>query len=123
MRTQHSLLISLFLLIFLPATAYAEIYKWVDGDGKIQFGDERPLGSESENVKLTINTFANVSFKIADEATKKEVIMYTTSWCGYCKKARRHLEQEKIAYTVLSKRKSLTPNMILKKIRKPGQAT
>ena len=42
----------IFLLCFL-STAHAEIYRWVDGNGKIQFSD-RPLDNKTEKVVVDI---------------------------------------------------------------------
>jgi hypothetical protein len=32
---------SLFIILFFPASSFAEIYKWVDADGKTHFGDDK----------------------------------------------------------------------------------
>lgn len=32
-------------------------------------------------------------------ANRQEVILYATSWCGYCRKTRALLEREGVAYT------------------------
>src|SRR5688572_11162804 len=37
--------------------------------------------------------------KVVDATTpKKQVIMYATSWCGYCKKAREYFKSSGVSY-------------------------
>lgn len=50
-RVRHYvLLITLFTL--LGPFAFADIYKWVDKDGKVHFGDKPPQGMESERMQV-----------------------------------------------------------------------
>jgi len=42
---------SLLMFIFITSIANAEIYRWIDKDGKTQFSD-RPLDSKTEKVKV-----------------------------------------------------------------------
>ncbi|ARN74379.1 DUF4124 domain-containing protein [Oceanicoccus sagamiensis] len=55
-NTQRKKPLFFFLLVlFLPLTAVSQIYKWVDEDGKVHFGDkpkESPAGQLSEKVEL-----------------------------------------------------------------------
>ena len=37
---------------FAPSTILAEVYKWVDADGKVHYGQSRPRGEQSETVKI-----------------------------------------------------------------------
>jgi hypothetical protein len=41
----------LFLLMCLSVSAYAEVYKWVDADGKVHYGD-RPNSGSAQEVKI-----------------------------------------------------------------------
>ena len=92
--------------ILLPVTSNAEIYRWTDENGKVHFSDQKPWQTESEKVEVKINTYESVSYdtSLFDTGnslfdTGKKVVMYSTSWCGYCKKAKRYFEQKGIAYT------------------------
>jgi hypothetical protein len=42
---------SLLILVFITSIANAEIYRWIDKDGKTQFSD-RPENSKTEKVKV-----------------------------------------------------------------------
>jgi glutaredoxin len=82
------------LLVSAPAwqTASAQIYKWKDADGKTHFGDRVPANHEGSKVKAP-DTPATVNLG------KPEIIVYTTSWCGYCKKAKAYFSANKMPYT------------------------
>lgn len=84
------------LLIFLicTGTALANVYKWADKSGKVHFSDKPHEDEKSEKIILKVNPP-----KVTDSATLKQVKMYATSWCGYCKKARMYFRQENISYT------------------------
>jgi len=95
-------LLILFLGIFaIMQSAMAEIYKWVDADGNIQFSDTAPRGRAAEEVKLEINPISipKVSVNPSGTATSRRVVIYTTDWCGYCKKAKKFMRKNKIAFT------------------------
>lgn len=49
------------LLALLPVLACAEVYKWVDANGKVQYGDQPPPGTKTSSVKVTHNTAAAVT--------------------------------------------------------------
>ncbi len=87
----------LFFVLSVSA-AYGEIYKWVDADGKTHFSDAKPKSEAVEAVTLKINTYTDVSFDDGSGDVGEKVVMYSTSWCGYCKKARRYFERNNIAF-------------------------
>ena len=100
-----------FSLLFLVANkAFPQkIYKWVDENGKVHFSDTQPENAQSENVELKINTYEHVTFDVVDmekyfqqssvkRAQRPRGIMYATSWCGYCKKARKYFQENNILY-------------------------
>jgi glutaredoxin len=100
-------------LFLLCGVAGAEFYKWVDRDGGIHFSDERPDGMESVGEVETLPAQTNRTRPAKDSADDDplrandahgedrefdkpkrhrppEVELYTTSWCGYCGKARTY---------------------------------
>lgn len=89
--------VMLFFVLFVSA-AYGEIYKWVDADGKTHFSDAKPKSDAVESVTLEINTYTDVSFDDGSGDIGERVVMYSTSWCGYCKKARRYFERNNIVF-------------------------
>lgn len=40
-----------FILIFFQNTSFAEVYKWVDGNGKTHYSERAPVGQEAEVIK------------------------------------------------------------------------
>ncbi|WP_020410887.1 glutaredoxin family protein [Hahella ganghwensis] len=91
-----------FLILLLIATSgnvLGEIYKWVDDEGNVHFSDQKPESSGVEEVRLEVNTYTNVSYDTSVFDTGRQVVMYSTSWCGYCKMARKYFRSNGIAYT------------------------
>lgn len=88
-------------LICLPS--YGEIFKWVDENGKVHYGDSLPANAKQEAIKADINSFEKQTYEFtpAPKAAlpQAKVIMYATSWCGYCRKARAYFNSQGIAFT------------------------
>lgn len=90
----------LFVVMISMATVSAEIYQWKDSNGKIVFGDAPPSGSDAKEKKLPQQKIdrpavnAEVPGRSAEGRIESRslrdvsIIMYVTSWCPYCKKAR-----------------------------------
>jgi glutaredoxin len=107
--------LTIILLLFFsssvssPAIA-GEFYKWKDKDGNLFFSDTPPTGVNAEVIPLkdepapnSITTPKVNSLKpksgIAEEKrpySSIKVIMYITSWCGYCRKAREYLQSLRV---------------------------
>lgn len=90
--------IVLLFFVLAMSAAYGEIYKWVDANGKTHFSDSKPKSDSVEAVTLKINTYTDVSFDDGAGDVGEKVVMYSTSWCGYCKKARRYFERNNITF-------------------------
>ena len=89
---------SLFFLLSSPVNG--EIYKWVDDKGKVHFTDNPPVDKKTEEVELKINTYTAVQVTPLVERLSKsdKVVIYTTDWCGVCKKAKKYFKKNNIAY-------------------------
>ena len=101
------------LLIFLSGTVLAgsSAYTWTDANGQVHFGDRPPAGAAAEQVEIRVNTYSAppmvepLDFETAEEprqtrqTRKKKVVIYTTSRCGYCVKAKKFMAANKIPYT------------------------
>ncbi len=107
------IIISLFLFsLSIPSFAIGiEIYKWKDKDGNLRFSDTPPpAGVEGEAISFkderpsdSISTPGVNSPKPKSGVTTEKrpygnikVIMYMTSWCGYCRKAREYLQSLRV---------------------------
>jgi glutaredoxin len=90
-----------YLLLLLPMLAAAEIYRWTDAEGRVHFSDEPHDSVPSEQVTVRVNSYKSVTYESLGAYTPpndKRVIMYATSWCGYCKKARNYFEKNRVRY-------------------------
>jgi len=106
---RHLLTTLLMLLtISLPTQVYAEIYTWTDDLGRIHFTDSPPDDTRTKQVDIgPLNTYNSPSQNSINNtlsrptgvtAPKAKVILYSTTWCGVCKKAKRWLRSNKIAF-------------------------
>jgi glutaredoxin len=79
--------------------AIAGIYRWVDESGNVYFADKPSPHHPSEAVKIRINTYECVTHDTSSFDVGKKVVMYSASWCGVCKRARRYFEEKGIKFT------------------------
>ncbi|GLX78435.1 NrdH-like redox domain-containing protein [Thalassotalea insulae] len=104
---QRSIIYWLLLFIAIPGTT-AEIYKWLDKDGKVHYSDKQPADFDAKTIDkqaLTskYSSYTQVAIKIAPYQALKysqtnNLVMYTTSRCGYCAKARKYFAENNIRY-------------------------
>ncbi len=109
----------IFLLVMLIASASwaGSIYKWVDENGVVHYSDRAPDGGSVQGDIETREAApsrpspdasskrANPSPPTAEKPppekspSKAQVEIYTTSWCRYCKDAKRYFQSRGIAFT------------------------
>ncbi|WP_290580470.1 glutaredoxin domain-containing protein [Ketobacter sp.] len=94
------------LCLLCSGLASAEIYKWVDDKGRVHFGDAPRKNQAVETIQLEVNTYESVSYddvEFAEPSVRKplnqKITMYSTSWCGYCTKARQYFTSNNIPFT------------------------
>lgn len=112
-----SFLSVLLILLIAAGFAQADFYKWEDEDGNLHITDYPPPSKSSKKLKVH-ETDSNAA-RTPAASTKKaepspraasavdrpktkaahEVILYTTSWCPYCKKAKAFFDARGIPYT------------------------
>lgn len=96
--------------------AAAEVFKWTDSAGRVHYGDKEPEDAKSERLKVQVQSYDGPA-KVMDWAAilhKKQpevpatanVVMYSTSWCPHCKRARAYFAQNGIAYQDVDVEKS-----------------
>ena len=102
------IVLSLFLIT--AGSVHAEIYKWVDESGRMHFSDQPPLVDKAETIELPeISTYSQakisdkeVDLEMAENSSapgnSKQVVMYTATWCGICKNAKRYFRKHKISF-------------------------
>jgi glutaredoxin len=118
-------LVILSVMTHMSGVADGEIYKWVDNNGIVHFGDAPPqnagITSKIESMPATLLRAPEPQVTLRKEekpqvvnrpikkappqetsapvVTDASVEMFATSWCGYCKKAREFFEARGIALT------------------------
>lgn len=98
------MLMRIFILLLLLSAnaAGAEIHKWRDADGKLHFGDQPPANADSQRVEVKPNVYtAQQSSSEQGSPTipsKPSVTLYSTTWCGYCRKARDFFRANNIPF-------------------------
>lgn len=119
LKAWHLLLLSCLLLS--SGYASAAIYQWTDAQGTVHFSDTphpqaHSLSSQlmqQQNAQQKAHQKAEQEIKQEVEqeveqdsqqdnqqvAQHPQVIMYSTSWCTYCKQARAYFRQHGISYT------------------------
>ena len=118
----------LVIFMLLSPASHAQLYKWVDGDGKIHYGDSPPDNVKLKKITGKVTSYSSVSVEpfVANpnnttrRKKSKKVVMYSTSWCGYCKKAARHFRKNKIPFTEYDIEKSARAAGEYKKLKGRG---
>lgn len=104
MKINRSILLGLLLAITLPVQA--EVYKWVDSEGKTHFTDAKPAdAAAAQKIDLVEESLppphqAQASTQPQKTVVAPQVDLYVTSWCPYCKKAIAFLQSNDIAFNV-----------------------
>jgi glutaredoxin len=98
----------------------AEIYKWTDEKGKTHFSDRPSTEHSSEAVEVRINTYQSVSLETSTFDVGKKVVIYSTSWCGVCEKAKRYFKRKGIKFTEYDVEKSAKGRSEYKKLKTKG---
>jgi len=99
---------ALLLVIAFSAAATAAaqgIYRWTDDKGKVHYGSEPPPNAGAREVRERINSYSGpIEVQRAPTAAKAgsalagPVVLYSTSWCGYCAQARAYFARRNIQY-------------------------
>ena len=122
---RHFLLLWLLPILAASAACFAEVYKWVDDTGKIHFSDKKPEDAQAETLDIRVNSYSfpkietnllhSRSAPASSPTASRNIIMYSTARCGYCKKARAFFRKNNICVTGWMKvKRSLWPASIQK---------
>ena len=117
-----TLIILLFSVMFLlGAGAQADMYRWVDKDGKVHYGDRLPPPSETKKVeekKFGGNLIQGGNLPYATQQAVKNfpVTLYTGDCGEYCTKAKAFLAKRGIPYSERQPGKNPADTELFKKI-------
>ena len=113
----------LFVLVSLMVFAEpcsAEIYKWTDEKGLIHYSSEKPDNHEFTEIGAEVNTYSSVSYDASKIDTGKNVVIFSTSWCGTCKKAKTYMRRQGIPFTEYDIEKSSRAKSLYKQLDATG---
>ena len=99
--TRSWLPIALMLLI---GSTQAEVFKWIDDQGKVHFGDRPPTTVTAEKVTVRVNTYSGppvVTQSTAPALASADVEIYSAQWCGVCTRAKRYFKAKRIPFREL----------------------
>ncbi len=102
----------ILLLLLLSTSVFAEIYKWEDASGRVHYSDKAATDKPVETIEVKTNSYTHVSYEVivderpAKNRRSKHVTMYSTTRCGYCKKAKKYFIANSIPFTELDIDKS-----------------
>jgi len=98
----------LCLVVFsgCSVVAFADIYRYVGEDGAVYYTDKPVDKQRANRVTLQINSFTAPKVEpfrfdpalVTPPRSSAAVTLYSTTWCGYCKQARRYFERNSIAF-------------------------
>ena len=125
---RHYLCGVILLLSFQLSPSHADLYKWVDDKGTIHYGDKPPEEARLKKIKGEISSFTTPEIKPLPPGIKNtpstnnrvSVVMYSASWCKYCKKAAAHFRRNNIAFREYDVEKSSKGARDYKKLRGRG---
>lgn len=90
----HPFLFLLAALFALPAAA--GVYKWTDAQGRTHYGDAPPVAAKPTQIRLQTYTGPAQVSRVA--GADAGVTLYTTEWCGVCKRAKAFLTQNGVPF-------------------------
>ena len=120
-KRRNGTVLACLLLGSIPTfPTLAEIYKWIDAEGNVHFSDKKSATQQAKPVELksSINSYDGSSLPkfetgagkkknrtVKSKSNKKlprlrprQVVMYSTVWCGFCKQAKAYFRKKGIAF-------------------------
>lgn len=129
-QNRFIIIVSLQLILFVAQSQAGGIYKWTDKNGRVHFTDKPPIHEQSKEIKVKPNTYSappvSTSFKSdANNQTQKKkrplkVTLYSTEWCGICKRAKAYFRKNGIRYTEYDIEKNEKANRDFKRLGGKG---
>ncbi|HYE35101.1 glutaredoxin domain-containing protein [Methylocaldum sp.] len=99
----------LSLIVALGPAAKADVYKVTGPDGKVTYTDSNAEGGANtkvEVVKIDSYTGSAEVSSVEDSPALRKVTIFTTEWCGVCRKAKAYMASHGVAYDELDIEKS-----------------
>ncbi len=86
------------VLLCCPATTVVaqDAFKWVDDQGRTHYSQTPPAGRPSQPVTTTLSSYTPTA--TPQSGTADAVTLFTTRWCGVCKKAKSFLKRRGVDF-------------------------
>jgi glutaredoxin len=99
-KLQRCLRTAFILALAFAAAAPAQMYFWEDENGVKHFSDSPPPAGAKVTSLEEYRWAPSADVGPGDPSAPESapVVIYTTSWCGYCKKAKEWMSANQVAY-------------------------
>ena len=91
------------LLLFFIASAHAQMYRWVDADGKVTYSDKQPPASVVKQQQKSIPSGEvsgdGLNYSLSELAKNFPVTLHTSSDCAPCNDGRTLLKKRGIPFS------------------------
>lgn len=84
------------IALVLAFPAHAGVYKWTDAQGRLHYGDAPPPAARTTQLRL--QSFAGPVQVSQAMGADSGVTIYTTEWCGVCKRAKAFFKQNGVPF-------------------------
>ena len=114
-------------VLLAAMSASAQVYRWTDSNGKVHYGDRPPEEAKARELRIQsydgpveVQDWSGVLRGKTMTGSGPGLTMYSTSWCGYCKRARTYFAQKNIRYSEVDVEKSPEGNKRFKELGGKG---
>lgn len=117
MKRSKATWISGLVLLFVAASAHAQLYKWVAPDGTVSYSDTPPPASVSKVERKSYggggSSLTDLPYELAAAAKGNPVTLYTMANCAACDAGRKLLNERGIPFS----EKTVTNNDDIERLR------
>jgi hypothetical protein len=103
MRASKPIVLAMCIALAAAAAQAQTVYKWVDKDGKVHFGDTPPMDRDATAQRVPSggpSTDEQLPYATQVAMKKNPVVMYASGGCGeMCSKGRELLSRRGIPFT------------------------
>lgn len=90
-------------MFIISIAAHAQVYKWVDADGKVTYSDVPPpktaVKVETKAFSAATDATASLPYELAEAVKNMPVTLYTSGKCDPCDEGRSFLKQNGIPFS------------------------
>lgn len=87
----------LIALAMLCMPAFSGVYKWTDAQGRTHYSDAPPPTAKITQLKL--QSYSGPVQVSQATGTDTGVTLYTTEWCGVCKRAKAFMKENNVPFS------------------------